>query len=100
MYISKVDVFNYRLLKQTSINCEEDLSLIIGKNNCGKTSFLSILSKCVGNKSEVGNFDFNDFSTLFQRKLYKVVKGQSSFEEKELAGIRLIFILNIMKKMT
>lgn len=98
MHISKVDIYNYRLLKQTSINCEEDLSLIIGKNNCGKTSFLSILSKCVGNKSEVGNFDFNDFSTLFQRKLYKVVKGESSFGEKELAGIRVDFYIEYNEK--
>ena len=41
MHISKVNVFNYRLLNQTSVSCEKDLSLIIGKNNCGKTSFLS-----------------------------------------------------------
>ncbi len=67
MNISKVDINNYRLLKKTSINCEKDLSLIIGKNNCGKTSFLSVLSKCIGSKSEIGNFDFNDFSTFFQK---------------------------------
>ena len=35
MHISKVNVFNYRLLNQTSVSCEKDLSLIIGKNNCG-----------------------------------------------------------------
>lgn len=57
MHISKVNVFNYRSLNQTSVSCEKDLSLIIGKNNCGKTSFLSVLRKCIGNKSEVGNFD-------------------------------------------
>ena len=93
MYISKVDINNYRLLKKTSINCEKDLSLIIGKNNCGKTSFLSVLSKCVGSKSEIGNFDFNDFSTIFQKKLYAVVKGVSSFEEDELTGIRVDFYI-------
>lgn len=98
MHISKVDIFNYRLLKQTSISCEEDLSLIIGKNNCGKTSFLSVLSKCVGNKSEVGNFDFNDFSTSFQKKLYEVVKGKSSFEEEELTGIRVDFYIEYNEK--
>lgn len=92
MHISKVNVFNYRLLNQTSVSCEKDLSLIIGKNNCGKTSFLSVLIKCIGNKSEVGNFDFNDFSTLFQKKLYKVVKRESVFQE-ELTGIRVDFYI-------
>jgi len=67
--------------------------LIIGKNNCGKTSFLSVLNKCVGNKSEVGNFDFNDFSTLFQKKLYEVVKGKEVFGEEELTGIRVDFYI-------
>ena len=45
MNISKIDINNFRLLKQTSINCEKELSLIIGKNNCGKTSLLSALSR-------------------------------------------------------
>lgn len=56
MNISKIDINNFRLLKQTSINCEKELSLIIDKNNCGKTSLLSALSKCIGSKSEVGKF--------------------------------------------
>ncbi len=93
MHISKIDIFNYRLLRQTSVSCEKDLSLIIGKNNCGKTSFLSVLSKCVGNKSEVGNFDFNDFSTSFQKRLFSVIKGKSSFKEDELTGIRVDFYI-------
>ncbi len=89
MYISKIDINNYRLLKKTSINCEKELSLIIGKNNCGKTSLLSILSKCIGSKTEVDKFEFYDFSISFQKKLYEVVQGISSFSEDELAGIRL-----------
>lgn len=93
MHITKVEIYNYRLLNKTCVSCEKDLSLIIGKNNCGKTSFLSVLSKCVGNKSEVGKFDFNDFSTLFQKKLYAVVKGKTSFSEEELMGIRVDFYI-------
>ena len=64
MNISKIDINNFRLLKQTSINCEKELSLIIGKNNCGKTSLLSALSKCIGSKSEVGKFNYFDFFYL------------------------------------
>lgn len=98
MYISRVDIYNYRLLNKTVVSCEKDLSLIIGKNNCGKTSFLSVLSKCVGNKGEVSNFDFNDFSTSFQKKLYEVVKGKVSFEEEELTGIRVDFYIKYNEK--
>lgn len=94
VYISKVDIYNYRLLNKTRISCEKDLSLIIGKNNCGKTSFLSILSKCVGSKNEIGSFDFNDFSTSFQKRLYSVVKGEASFKPEELEGIRVDFYID------
>lgn len=89
MYISKLNISNYRSLKKTSINCEKELSLIIGKNNCGKTSLLSILNKCIGSKSDVGNFEYFDFSISFQKKFYEVIKGADSFGENELTGIRL-----------
>ena len=40
MYLSKITVRNFRLLKNFSIDLEQDLSLVIGKNNSGKTSLL------------------------------------------------------------
>ncbi len=93
MYISRIEINNYRLLQKTSINCEKDLSLIIGKNNCGKTSLLSVLTKCLGKKYEMGKFDFNDFSISFQNKLYDVVTSDSDFDEDSVKGIQVdIFI--------
>ena len=35
MNIVKLHINNYRLLKEIEIDLEKDLSLIIGKNNCG-----------------------------------------------------------------
>lgn len=94
MNISKITIKNYRLLRDTCIDCEEDLSLIIGKNNCGKTSLLSAIAKCIGNKSEVGNFEFYDFNTSFQKKLFNVIEGQEEFKDNELKGIRIDFYIN------
>ncbi len=45
MKITKIQVENYRLLKDFSIDIEKELSLVIGKNNCGKTSLLSVIDK-------------------------------------------------------
>ena len=45
MYLSKITIENFRLLKNFSIDLEEELSLIIGKNNSGKTSLLYLLDK-------------------------------------------------------
>lgn len=89
MYVSKIDIKNYRLLKNTTVNCEKELSLIVGKNNCGKTSLLSILDKCIGGKGSAGNFDYFDFSLPFQNKLYAVIKGNANFDNDELKGIRV-----------
>ena len=46
MKINKINVKNYRLLKDFSLELKGDLSLIVGKNNCGKTSILSIFLIC------------------------------------------------------
>lgn len=45
MYLSKITVQNFRLLKNFSVDLEKELSLIIGKNNSGKTSLLYLLDK-------------------------------------------------------
>lgn len=45
MKISKLQIENFRLLKNFSMDLEEDLSLVIGKNNTGKTSILFVLDK-------------------------------------------------------
>ena len=39
MKIKEIKVENYRLLKDFSIDLEDDLSLVIGKNNTGNSTF-------------------------------------------------------------
>lgn len=87
MKVEKIAVQNYRLLKNTVITCENDLSLIIGKNNCGKTSLMSVLKKCIGNDSELCSFEYYDLSICFQKKLYKVINEGLVFDKKESNGI-------------
>lgn len=38
MKLSKIYVDNFRLLKELRLDLQSELSLVIGKNNCGKTS--------------------------------------------------------------
>ncbi len=45
MEIKKIYIQHYRLLNDFSLELKNDLSLIVGKNNCGKTSVLSVLEK-------------------------------------------------------
>ena len=48
MKITKVEINHFRALENFALSIEEDLSVIIGKNNTGKTSLLSILDRFLG----------------------------------------------------
>lgn len=64
MKISQIKIDNYRLLREFSIDMEKLLSIVIGKNNTGKTSFLSILERFLN--SEQNRFSFDDFNVDVQ----------------------------------
>lgn len=83
MKITRIKINNFRLLKNFQIDLEDDLSLIIGKNNCGKTSLLSILEKFIGSKSNV-NFSYDDFSVDFQKELEEKVENYIASENDTL----------------
>lgn len=80
MKIRTIRIRNFRLLKDTSIDLEDDLSLVIGKNNSGKTSLLLILDKFLGNKSVSNNFTFDDFNSDFKNDLKSKIEDDVNFE--------------------
>ncbi|BCZ46663.1 ATP-dependent endonuclease [Clostridium gelidum] len=92
MKITKIQLKNYRLLKDLKLDLEEMLSIIIGKNNCGKTSLLSILNKFIGDKSSSNSFAYDDFNIEFKSKLYSSIKDNKIVWEKQDGISLLIFI--------
>lgn len=90
MKVFKIEIENYRLLKSFSMDLEKELSLVIGKNNTGKTSILSILDKFLG-QSEKNRFSFNDFNIEFKKELKTLIENEDAvLEEKyKRLGIRL-----------
>ena len=78
MKIVKIKVKNYRLLKNFELDLEESLSLVIGKNNCGKTSLLSILNKFIGSKSTSNDFSFDDFNSELKDELKDKIERNDS----------------------
>lgn len=73
MKIEKIVIENYRLLKNFKIDLEDNLSLVIGKNNTGKTSFLLLLNKFL---NENGKFSFNDFNIEIQEEIGKAINKE------------------------
>ncbi len=90
MKVFKIEIENYRLLKNFSMDLEKELSLIIGKNNTGKTSILSVLDKFLGH-SERTKFTFDDFNIDFKKALKDKVEAGETIAENDYkrVGIRL-----------
>lgn len=78
MHISTIKIKNFRLLKDFSINLEKNLSIIIGKNNTGKTSFVLALEKFLKN----GKIDFYDINTDFKNYLATLLKDMLLLKEE------------------
>lgn len=93
MKIKEIIVENFRLLKEFRLELEDDLSLLIGKNNVGKTSLLVVLDKFL-NYGETKKFQYNDFNLDFRSELKKMIENDKVEQNdyKEL-GIRLRLLI-------
>lgn len=94
MKIQKIHINNYRMLKSLDFDLEDELSLVIGKNNCGKTSLLSALDKFIGSQSSSNNFTFDDFNSDFQDTLFAAINdGSTSWSALTIKGIELFIYI-------
>ena len=112
MKIERIQVRNFRILKDFDVDFEDDLSVVIGKNNVGKTSFLVILEKFLSTTKP--EFAFDDFSiseqkmicslegTTFSSKTYiepsLSIKLYISYQETDDIGDASIFLLDLDEK--
>jgi predicted ATP-dependent endonuclease of OLD family len=69
----KLQIKNFRSLKNLEVDLETYLSIIVGKNNSGKTSLLVLLERFLGSASP--RFDFDDFNLDFQKHLVELVQN-------------------------
>lgn len=82
MKISKLRIKNFRLLKDTILTLKDSLSLIVGKNNSGKTSLIVILEKFFNKKT----FDLNDFPISKRKGIFEI----SEITDVEELSIQLV----------
>lgn len=59
MKLKAISVNNFRLLKDVKLSLEPDSTIVVGRNNSGKTSLTEFLRVLIGSK---GHFRFEDFS--------------------------------------
>jgi predicted ATP-dependent endonuclease of OLD family len=74
MHISKIRIQNFRLLKDTTLVLEDEsnneLSLLIGKNNSGKTSFIVLFESFLKSK----RFYYDDFPMSLRKDILNVTE--------------------------
>lgn len=61
MKIIKVEISNFRILENVTVDFDKVVTLIVGRNNSGKTSFTELFNLFF-NESEKSKFRFDDFS--------------------------------------
>lgn len=96
MRLSRVEITNFRLLKNFSLDLEDELSLVIGKNNTGKTSILTCLEKLII-QSDARAISFEDFNVELKFLLQKILSGEEdigSEEDYSPLGIELKLYIN------
>jgi putative ATP-dependent endonuclease of OLD family len=79
MKIKKIEVKNFRLLESIVCNLEDDITLIVGKNNTGKTSFFEAIKLATSND---GKFIFEDFAQS-SYAIFIAVHGKYLASKKE-----------------
>lgn len=94
MKIESIKIENYRLLKKLSISLEDNLSLVVGKNNTGKTSLLTILNKFLNRNS----FNFEDFNIDSQQAIVQSISSKSLIAEEKYNIFKISLILNISRE--
>lgn len=83
MRIKSIKVENFRLLQDSALDMTDGLTLVVGKNNTGKTSFVVLLEKFLSKPNP--SFSFSDLPVATRGKLY----GISEATDVDELSIRL-----------
>jgi len=73
MYITRIKAKNFRLIQDVNLELSEskqDLSLLIGRNNSGKTSFIVLLEMFLNSPSP--DFSFDDYPIAIRSELLEI----------------------------
>ena len=96
MRLSKIKIQNYRSLIDAELEVDAKTTLIVGRNNTGKTSCF----ECISNVLNGDSFSFNDYPLQKREHLYAKIasfmKKQLTFEElaEQLEPISIEFLVD------
>lgn len=70
MNITSVNIKNFRSIKDLSISGFKQFNLILGENNCGKSSFIESIQFCLGLPNEMLLNQINTVRRLFNNDIF------------------------------
>lgn len=80
MYISKIGIKNFRLLENVDLSLEKRTTVIVGRNNSGKTSLTELFRRLLTDKTP--NFRLEDFSLSAHEKFWQAYKQLQASEDE------------------
>lgn len=80
MHISKIDIRNFRLLENVSLSLEKRTTVIVGRNNSGKTSLTELFRRLLTDKTP--NFRLEDFSLSAHEKFWQAFEQLQAGENE------------------
>ncbi|MBB6428982.1 ATP-dependent nuclease [Algisphaera agarilytica] len=82
MQVRDISVQNFRLLEDVEIALEKDTTLIVGRNNCGKTSLTELFRRLLAENSP--KFQLEDFSLGTHTHFWEARKLFADNQEEDL----------------
>jgi len=84
--ITKISINNFRLLEKVELSLEEKTTVIVGRNNSGKTSLTELFRRLLSDKSPA--FRLEDFSLSTHNLFWEAYeKKQAGKDENEIRDI-------------
>jgi predicted ATP-dependent endonuclease of OLD family len=97
MKIKEIEIKNYRLLKQVKLSLSDKSTVIVGRNNTGKTSLMEIFHSFFSEKTNKLNYEDFSLSVLERfkvaQKAYDTGKNESEIRDI-IPSIDLKILLN------
>jgi putative ATP-dependent endonuclease of the OLD family len=83
LYLSKIEIQNFRSIKDLTINLQQGLNVFVGRNNVGKTTIMHAIRHALGPSSSQGDTIWLDKDDFY--------KEASSVDRTESISITLTF---------
>lgn len=85
MYIKDIQINNFRLLKDVKLSLETEATVIVGRNNSGKTSLTELFRRFLNDDTKFKLEDFSlDSISMFQVALQAKIDGSDDSEIRSL----------------